>query len=147
MQLPRDVFDVAYSQAVLATVDLPGIIVIIERIPLRSNLKLLKEVPSPKVQAEVKQEWDSLKQRTIRGDIGQECSSVIATTDERKLIKAEGLKRFQQERSNAAVDFDDQPQKIVVGFDLWWGYSGMRGIDESVEYHQPLVFLPKECWC
>ena len=89
--------------------DLPGIHVIVERIPLRNNSKLLQERTYPKVQSEIKKEWDSLKQSTF-GEGEDEESIIIASTDQGKLLKSESLKRFKQERASAAVEIDDHPQ-------------------------------------
>ena len=66
-ELPKDVFDFAYSTALPVTMELPGVHVIGSRIPLRSTSKLLKDELSTKSKTAIKKEFESMR-RACAGD-------------------------------------------------------------------------------
>jgi hypothetical protein len=105
-ELPEDIFAFAYAEGAPVDVELHGINVIVDRIPLRSNSKLLND--EPKMTVKVKKEFEALKKAT-EGDADAE-GIVVSYNAAGSMVTKDSLKKFKQARSDAALDFDDLPQ-------------------------------------
>ena len=126
--LPDEIYSFAYSGGVPVHVELPGINMVINKIPLRKNSKLLKD-RAPKSRKD-REEWASLK-NSVEGD---DDAMVIHSSDNR-LVSSQGLKKFKRERSDEAVGYDDLPHDpeeealyIKYKADLWKLRAQKKGI-------------------
>ncbi len=112
--LPEHIFEYAYSEGAPVDVQMPGINTIVASIPLRKNSRLLKgtgDVNKSQL-LKVKQEFCDLKNALV----GEEAvNSIVLLQDEgaSKMHAMPALKKFKQERSDEAIEWDDLPKNVA----------------------------------